>query len=182
MYMKTKIAFLFGSFLGGLEAAVLNVGSNGVVSGVDRDQSSAISALVAKARQGDEVRFDPGVYYLEHAILVKGKKRLTIRGGAGVVLKLHYSRFGNKDENRGAFEVYDSQKLYIEGFTVTTDHPTSCAGRVVATDPANRTYDVEIDRRARLTGSSRRTSTGRATPTCRSARNVSASPRRRART
>jgi protein-tyrosine phosphatase len=143
--MKTKIAFLFGSILSGLEAAVLNVGSNGVVSGVDRDQSSAISALVAKARQGDEVLFDPGVYYLEHAILVKGKTRLTIRGGAGVVLKLHYSRFGNKSENQGAFEAYDSQKLCIEGFTVTTDHPTSCAGRVIATDPGSHTYDVEID-------------------------------------
>ena len=152
MRMKNKIVLLFGSILGGIEAAVLNVGSNGVVSGVDRDQSSAISALVAKARQGDEVRFDPGVYYLEHAILVKGKKRLTIRGGAGVVLKLHYSRFGNKDENRGAFEAYDSQKLYIEGFTITTDHPTSCAGRVVATDSANHTYDVEIDPAFPITG------------------------------
>ena len=77
--MKTKIAFLFCSILGGLEAAVLNVGSNGVVSGVDRDQSSAISALVAKARQGDEVRFDPGVYYLEHAILVKGIVALLLK-------------------------------------------------------------------------------------------------------
>lgn len=145
VHMKAKIAFLFGSILIGLEAAVLNVGSNGVVSGVDRDQSSAISALVAKARQGDEVRFDPGVYYLEHAILVKGKTKLTIRGGVGVVLKLHYSRFGNKNENQGAFEAIDSQQLRIEGFTITTDHPTSCAGHVVATDPANHTYDVEID-------------------------------------
>ena len=48
--MKNKIVFLFGSILGGIEAAVLNVGSNGVVSGVDRDQSSAISALVAMDR------------------------------------------------------------------------------------------------------------------------------------
>ena len=137
---------------GGLSAAVLETAKLGVESGVDRDQSAAINALVEKAADGDEIRFAPGVYYLEREILVRNKRRLTLRGGRGVVLKLHYSPFGNWKENHGAFAALDSGGLLIEGFTVTTDRPTSCAGRVVATDPAKHTYDVEIDPAFPITG------------------------------
>ena len=136
----------------GLSAAVLEAVKLGVESGVDRDQSAAIGALVASAAEGDEIRFAPGVYYLEREIRIAKKNRLTLRGGKDVVLKLHYSQSGNKKENRGAFAAYDSRELRIEGFTVTTDRATSCAGRVIATDPAKHTYDVEIDSAFPITG------------------------------
>lgn len=136
----------------GLSAAVLEAVKLGVESGVERDQSAAIRALVAKAAEGDEIHFAPGVYYLEREIRITDKRRLTLLGGKGVVLKLHYSPFGNRKENQGAFAAYDSRELRIEGFTVTTDRPTSCAGRVIATDPERHTYDVEIDPAFPITG------------------------------
>ena len=136
----------------GAQAETVNLAERGIVAGVMRDQSEAVNKIIGTAADGDVLVFARGEYYLTRPLLFKGKRNLTVRGEPGAVLKLHYSPFGRFSENYGAVEAFGCRGLRIEGLAVTTDNPTSCAGRIVATDAKNGTYDVLVDQAFPMTG------------------------------
>lgn len=150
--MKQSLLVLFVCVGLSAQAKVFDLSRAGVEPGSPLDQSAAVNAAISAADEGDEFVFRRGEYFLARPIVIRGKRNLTVRGEEGVVLKLHFSPYGKFGENYGAFEVYGCHDLRIEKFVITTDNPTSCAGRVIATNPAKHTYDVLIDPEFPMTG------------------------------
>lgn len=113
--------------------------------------STALWALIDSAPDNTELLFPAGRYFLDRAIEVRGKNNLTIRG-EGAVLITHFTPWNDPSENNNGFDFRECSNIEIQGFTCTTDNPSSCAGRVIAKDEAACTYDVKIDEQFPITG------------------------------
>ena len=151
--MKTCIASLLAAFgLLSVSAADVRVTDRGISGDGVVCQSAALKKLVSEVPDGTTLVFPAGCYFLSKAVPLEKKKGLTFRGEKGAVLKLHFSPWGPVSESNNGFCAQDCDGLTFENFTVTTDHPSSCAGRIVALDPANGTYDVQIDPEFPITG------------------------------
>lgn len=113
----------------------------------------ALQAAIDATPDGGTVRLPDGETRLASPVSVVGRTNLTVRGGAGTVLVLHYSPW---EEPVWLITphvlVKDSSGVSFENFRVTTDHPVNASGRVVAKNPADGTYEAEIDPRFPITG------------------------------
>lgn len=129
----------------------INVTEKGIRNDGAADCSAALTKLLAECEEDSELFFPEGRYYLEHAVAVENKKRLTLRGEKAVLLT-HFSPCGEPGENNDGFHVRGCEELRFENFTATTDNPISCAGRVTAVDPEKHTYDIRIADEFPVTG------------------------------
>ncbi len=131
--------------------SLYNAAEQGVLPGAGC-VSDRLADLIAALPENAVLFFPAGVYHLSRPVAVEGKRGLTIRGEAGTVLVTHFSPCDDPAYNNTAFACRDNRDLTFERLTFTTDHPTNCAGRVVAKDTAAHTYDVRIDERFPVTG------------------------------
>ena len=115
--------------------------------------AKALQAAIDATPDGGTVRLPDGEIPLAGSISVVGRTNLTVRGGAGTVLVLHYSPW---EEPVWLITprilVKDSSGVAFEGFRVTTDNPVNASGRVVSKNPADGTYEAEIDPLFPITG------------------------------
>ncbi len=116
------------------------------------DRSEALTKLIAGLPDGCELTFPDGLYYLKNAVAVIGKRDLTLSGSEGTVLLTHFSPWDDPKTDNDGFHFRDCENLTVTNFRWSTDHPTSCAGRVTAIDRDARTYDVLIDEEFPVTG------------------------------
>ena len=115
--------------------------------------AKALQAAIDATPDGGTVRLPDGEIRLARSISVVGRTNLTVRGGAGTVLVLRYSPW---EEPVGLITPHILVKgcsgVSFEGFRVTTDNPVNASGRVVSKNPADGTYEAEIDPRFPITG------------------------------
>ena len=144
--MRTSLIFVFVAALGlSVRAAVLDVTSFGADPTGARPAQAEIYKAVAAAKPGDVVFFPKGTYALQKRIWVGEKRDLVLRGEKGTVIQMHCNPCGDERESSGAFCLYRCEDVAVENFTVTTDNPIGCVGRVVAVDANARTIDYRID-------------------------------------
>ncbi len=144
--MRTSLIFVFVAALGlPVRAAVLDVTSFGADPTGARPAQAEIYKAVAAAKPGDVVFFPKGTYALQKRIWVGEKRDLVLRGEKGTVIQMHCNPCGDERESSGAFCLYRCEDVAVENFTVTTDNPIGCVGRVVAVDANARTIDYRID-------------------------------------
>lgn len=105
--------------------------------------SALLDALLKDCSDGSELFFPAGVYYFPQAVRVEGKNCLTLCGD-GATLMTHYTPTGPREECNNLMTFTHCTDLTVRDLVVTTDAPIGCAGRVVAVDLENRTYDVHI--------------------------------------
>lgn len=113
--------------------------------------AEALEAVFRDAKDGEEVYFPAGVYYLERAVPVTDKNSLSIRG-EGATLVTHFSATEDISVNNDALRFSRCRGLELSGFTCVTDNPFLCMGRVTDIDWDARTYDVLLDEGYTLTG------------------------------
>ena len=112
----------------------------------------ALTQLFARVPDNCEVFFPAGRYYWSKPVVIEGKNGLTVRGEAGTVFVLHFTPWDDPALDNNGFNCRNCRDLTFRNLTWTTDNPTSCAGRVVAVDAENHTYDVDIDPQFPITG------------------------------
>ena len=113
----------------------------------------ALQAAIDATPDGGTVQLPDGEIRLAGSISVVGRTNLTVRGGAGTVLVLHYSPWEEPVWLITPRDlVKDCSGVAFEGFRVTTDNPVNASGRVVAKNPADGTYEAGIDPRFPITG------------------------------
>ncbi|MCQ2431161.1 MAG: right-handed parallel beta-helix repeat-containing protein [Clostridia bacterium] len=127
-----------------------------MIANLDKTGISSVSdvmkAQIDALPDGGEL-FLPAVrYYLETPVLVVKKKGITIRGEQGTVILTHFTPWGDPAEDNAAFVCRDCEDLVFTDLTFSTDNPVNCAGRVIAKNEADHTYDVEIDDEFPVTG------------------------------
>ena len=124
---------------------------NGCLPADGTDASAILSNLIAEASDGTELRLPAGRFFLGKAVLITGKKQLTICGN-DTLLVTHATPWNDPGEANSAFICSNCDDLTIQQLRFTTDNPVNCAGRVTAIDHANHTYDVRIDDAFPITG------------------------------
>lgn len=107
---------------------------------------------LSKTPDGGVFEFPSGTNFLNRPIRLQGRRGLTVRGKADTVLCLHFSPWGERKENNGAFVLDGCEDIRFENLRITTDNPVNASGRVVALHPEDTTYDVEIDPQFPITG------------------------------
>ena len=135
-----------------VRAATLDVTAHGVKNDDANCVRAALQRLVDAAQPGTVLHFPKGVYRLDKEVWCAGKTNLVFRGEAGTVLELKFTPTGPVAANAQALVVRNSAGVTVENFRVTTDLPPNCAGRVVAKDPAARTFDVKLGTEFPCTG------------------------------
>lgn len=128
-----------------------NVAEHGIHSGKEC-VSEAIEQLINDAPDDTVLYFPAGEYYIGKKISVHNKHGLTIRGEENTVFITHFSPCEDPELNNTAFDCTDNRSLTFENLTFTTDNPTNCAGRVIAKNESEHTYDVLIDKSFPVTG------------------------------
>lgn len=128
-----------------LPAAVLDVTSFGADPTGSRPSQAEIGKAISAARPGDVVFFPKGVYALRKHIWVGERKNLVLRGEPGTVIQMHCDPRGREYDSSGAFYLHKCEDVAVENFTITTDNPIGCVGRVEAVDPVAKTVDFRID-------------------------------------
>ena len=135
-----------------VSGAVLRVTDYGADPTGCRPSHAEISKACQAAKDGDTVLFPSGVYAFFRNVRIAGRKRLTVRGEPGAVIRMHCNPEGPENESSGAFCVEECGGFRLESLTVTTDNPIGCAGRVTGTDAEARTVDVRVDAACPFTG------------------------------
>ena len=115
--------------------------------------AKALQAAIDATPDGGTVQLPDGEIRLEGSVSVVGRTNLTVRGGTGTVVVLHYSPW---NEPVGLitphFLVKNGSGVSFENFRVTTDNPVNASGRVVSKNPVDCTYEAEIDPQFPVTG------------------------------
>lgn len=146
----SAVALAFASFAA--SAATLDVMKFGADPTGARPTQKEIFNAVAAAKPGDVVFFPKGVYALSKFIWIGEKKKVVLRGEEGTVIRMHCNPRGAENESSGAFYFYHCEDVALENFTVTTDNPIGCVGRVAAVDAKAHTLDFRIDEPFPATG------------------------------
>lgn len=114
--------------------------------------AAALTKLIETLPEDSVLFFPAGEYCVASPVFVHGKRGLTIRGEEGTVFVTHFSPCDDPANNNTAFACTDNRDLTFERLTFTTDNPTNCAGRVIAKNETEHTYDVQIDDSFPVTG------------------------------
>ena len=142
-----SMAFACASLLGGVaQASVIDVTTYGADPSGVRQSHEEIRKAVIAAKLGDVVFFPRGTYALRKRIWIGEKKGVVLRGEEGTVIQMHCDPYASERESSGAFYLHKCEDVAIENFTITTDNPIGCVGRVLAVDAANKTVDFRIDK------------------------------------
>jgi hypothetical protein len=139
--MKQAALLLLAAFVQTLQAEVFRpAGSAG------GDMTGELAAALSKARDGGELFLPKGRYFIRGAVAVENVKDFTLRGEKGTVIVTHACPTGFLNECNGALKVRNAENFRLENIVFTSDEPTGSAGKIVALNPEDGTFDVEIDR------------------------------------
>lgn len=128
-----------------LNAATLDVTAYGADPTGSRQSQAEIGKAVIAAKPGDVVFFPKGTYAVGKHIWVGEKRNVTLRGESGTVIRMHCNPYGAEQESSGAFYLFRCEDVAVENFTITTDNPIGCVGRIEAVDASAKTVDFRID-------------------------------------
>lgn len=129
----------------------IDVVAAGVIADGKTSCSELLTELFAANKTDTEFYFSAGKYYLDAVVKISGAQNFRMIGDGATVLT-HFTATGDTTENNNAFEFFDCHNVEVKDFTFTTDNHVNCAGRIIATDVDNTTYDVKIDDAFPMTG------------------------------
>ena len=138
---KTVVLLLAAAFVQALQAEVFSVSGD-----ADRDLTGELAAVLSRAKDGGELFLPKGRYFIRGAVAIEDVKNFTLRGEKGTVIVTHACPTGFLNECNGALKIRRAENFRLENIVFTSDEPTGSAGRIVALNPKDGTFDVEIAR------------------------------------
>lgn len=129
----------------------IDVVAAGVIADGKTSCAAALTELFAANHTDTEFYFPAGSYFLDAVVKIVGAQNIRLIGENATVLT-HFTATGDTTENNNAFEFFDCRNVEVKDFTFTTDTHVNCAGRIIAADIDNLTYDVKIDDAFPMTG------------------------------
>lgn len=133
-------------------AIVLNVAAEGADTTGMRFASEVVNRVIERSEEGDTIFFPKGVYALDRHFSIWGKRKLKFLGEEGTVIRMHCNPQGPEDEASGAFFLGECSDIQIQKFTITTDNPVGCQGRIANCSPESHEIVFRLDPGYTVTG------------------------------
>ena len=119
----------------------------------DGDCSDALEKFIETLGENTVVNLEPKDYFITRKVFVKDKKNFVLNGNGATII----SEFNpaSHEDYTGLFDFYGCDGVTLKNLNFNTSKPSSTAGKIVAVNPEENWFDVELYKGSEFTGTER---------------------------